>query len=91
MKKVTSWAAITAVPTVITGYYGQNLPCPGFGRESGCVTSAAVIVVLSAPLYATFKREDWLRPARCQAPVTRFRRQGNTWSTPAFGPTGGVV
>ena len=26
MKKVTSWAAIIAVPTAVTGYYGQNLP-----------------------------------------------------------------
>ena len=30
MKKVTSWAAIIAVPTAITGWYGQNLPYPGF-------------------------------------------------------------
>ena len=29
MKKVTSWAAIIAVPTAITGFYGQNLPFPG--------------------------------------------------------------
>ena len=28
-KKVTSWAAIIAVPTAITGFYGQNLPYPG--------------------------------------------------------------
>ncbi|KUO12984.1 magnesium transporter CorA family protein [Streptomyces sp. DSM 15324] len=60
MKKVTSWAAIIAVPTAITGYYGQNLPYPGFGRESGFITSAAVIVLLSALLYLTFKRKDWL-------------------------------
>ncbi|RPE40808.1 magnesium transporter [Streptomyces sp. Ag109_O5-1] len=60
MKKVTSWAAIFAVPTAITGYYGQNLPYPGFGRESGFITSAAVIVVLSVVLYLTFKRKDWL-------------------------------
>ena len=25
MKKVTSWAAIAAVPTIITGYYGMNV------------------------------------------------------------------
>jgi magnesium transporter len=30
MKKVTSWAAIIAVPTAITGFYGQNVPYPGF-------------------------------------------------------------
>ena len=28
MKKVTSWAAIIAVPTLITGYYGMNVPYP---------------------------------------------------------------
>ncbi|MFF5668307.1 magnesium transporter CorA family protein [Streptomyces griseofuscus] len=60
MKKVTSWAAIIAVPTAITGYCGQNLPYPGFGRESGFITSAAVIVLLPALLYLTFKHKDWL-------------------------------
>ena len=28
MKKVTSWAAIVAVPTLVTGYYGMNVPFP---------------------------------------------------------------
>ena len=32
-KKVTSWAAIIAVPTAITGFYGQNVPYPGFARR----------------------------------------------------------
>ncbi len=31
MKKVTSWAAIIAVPTAVTGFYGQNVPFPGSG------------------------------------------------------------
>jgi magnesium transporter len=60
MKKVTSWAAIIAVPTAVTGYYGQNLPFPGFEKHSGVLTSAALIVVLSVGLYVTFKRKDWL-------------------------------
>ena len=34
-KKVTSWAAIIAVPTAITGFYGQNLPYPGFATRRG--------------------------------------------------------
>ena len=33
MKKVTSWAAIIAVPTAVTGFYGQNVPYPGFARQ----------------------------------------------------------
>ncbi len=60
MKKVTSWAAIIAVPTAITGYYGQNLPFPGFGQEWGWIASSALIAVASVLLYATFKRADWL-------------------------------
>jgi magnesium transporter len=60
MKKVTSWAAIIAVPTAITGFYGQNLPYPGFSHQSGFITSSAAIVVLSVLLYLVFKRKDWL-------------------------------
>ena len=59
-KKVTSWAAIIAVPTAITGFYGQNLPYPGFAHHSGFVTSTMLIVVLSVGLYLAFKRNDWL-------------------------------
>ncbi|AIJ23011.1 magnesium/cobalt transporter CorA [Amycolatopsis methanolica] len=60
MKKVTSWAAIIAVPTAITGFYGQNVPYPGFERPWGFWLSTAVIVALSGALYTMFKRRDWL-------------------------------
>ncbi|WP_157360581.1 magnesium/cobalt transporter CorA [Amycolatopsis thermoflava] len=60
MKKVTGWAAIIAVPTAITGFYGQNVPYPGFERPWGFWLSTAVIVALSGALYAMFKRRDWL-------------------------------
>jgi magnesium transporter len=30
-KKVTGWAAIIAVPTLITGFFGMNVPYPGYG------------------------------------------------------------
>jgi magnesium transporter len=60
VKKVTSWAAIIAVPTAITGFYGQNLPYPGSGSQWGVLTSAALIAGLSALLYLVFKRKGWL-------------------------------
>ena len=60
MKKVTSWAAIIAVPTLVTGYYGMNVPYPGFGRHDGVFLSAALVIVLSGALYLSFKRRDWL-------------------------------
>ncbi len=60
MKKVTSWAAIIAVPTLITGYYGMNVPYPGNGNTNGVIASAVLVVALSGGLYASFKRRDWL-------------------------------
>jgi magnesium transporter len=59
-KKVTSWAAIIAVPTAVTGFYGMNVPYPGFGKPLGVFTSTALLVVLSGGLYLLFKRLDWL-------------------------------
>ena len=60
MKKVTSWAAIIAVPTAVTGFYGQNVPYPGYGHVSGFWASTGLIVVLSAVLYGVFRRRDWI-------------------------------
>ncbi|HET6907981.1 MAG TPA: magnesium transporter CorA family protein [Mycobacteriales bacterium] len=59
-KKVTSWAAIIAVPTAITGFYGQNVPYPGFSEHSGFYASTVVIIAFSALLYVLFKRKGWL-------------------------------
>ena len=60
MKKVTSWAAIIAVPTAITGFYGQNIPYPGFDTVWGFWVSSAAIVVISGVLYLVFRSRDWL-------------------------------
>lgn len=60
MKKVSSWAAIVAAPTLITGYYGMNVPYPGFDETIGVVVSSVIIVVVSIALYVQFRRRDWL-------------------------------
>jgi magnesium transporter len=60
MKQVTSWAAIIAVPTAVTGFYGQNVPYPGFGHPIGFWTSTIVTVGLSAVLWVVFRRKGWL-------------------------------
>jgi magnesium transporter len=59
-KKVTSWAAIIAVPTFITGFYGMNVPYPGFSRTAGLATSIVIMAVAAIALYIIFKRKDWL-------------------------------
>jgi magnesium transporter len=60
MKKVTSWAAIIAVPTLVTGYYGMNIPYPGFARHWGVWFSSVLMVAVVAALWISFRRRDWL-------------------------------
>ena len=60
VKKLTGWAAIIAVPTLVTGWYGQNIPYPGFGQVSGLVTSALLSVITSVVLFVMFKRRGWI-------------------------------
>ncbi len=59
-KKVTGWAAIIAVPTLITGFFGMNVPYPGFGEKAGLAASIAIIALAGLLLYLVFKRKDWL-------------------------------
>jgi magnesium transporter len=60
MKQVTSWAAIIAVPTLVTGYYGMNVPYPGSGETWGAVAATILSVLTSGLLYVLFRRRDWL-------------------------------
>jgi magnesium transporter len=60
VKKVSSWAAIIAVPALVTGYYGMNVPYPGFSQSWGVVTSGIVIIGASIGLYWVFRRAGWL-------------------------------
>lgn len=59
-KKLTSWAAIIAVPTLITGFYGMNVPFPGDGTVAGVFTSVGLMVLISLALYVAFKKREWL-------------------------------
>jgi magnesium transporter len=59
-KKLAAWAAIIGIPTAVTGFYGQNIPYPGFGRRSGLIVSSVLIVVLTAGLYVLLKCRRWL-------------------------------
>jgi magnesium transporter len=59
-KKLAAWAAIIAVPTAVTGFYGQNVPYPGFGHHSGFLTSTIVMIILAGGLWALLRRNHWL-------------------------------
>jgi len=60
MKKLTAYAAIFAVPTAITGFYGQNVPYPGFGSHAGFVSMVVFLVAATLGLVAFFKVKHWL-------------------------------
>ena len=60
VRKLSGWAAIIAVPTAVTGFYGQNVPYPGSGTTWGFVVSTVVTIVLALGVYAAFKRKHWL-------------------------------
>lgn len=60
MKQVTSWAAIVAVPTLITGYYGMNVPYPGIGKHWAVWFSITLMLGLSGTLWVVFRRKDWI-------------------------------
>lgn len=60
MRKLAGWAAIIAVPTAVTGWFGQNIPYPGFSEPTGLAQSVVLIVILSGGLYVAFRRNGWL-------------------------------
>jgi magnesium transporter len=61
MKRVTAWAAMIAVPTMIAGIYGMNFAnMPELQWPYGYYGSLAAMVVACSVLYVTFKRTGWL-------------------------------
>lgn len=60
VRKLTAYAALLAVTTAITGFYGQNVPYPGSGATSGFVISTTLLVGGLVTLFVFFKRRDYL-------------------------------
>jgi magnesium transporter len=61
MKRITAWAAMIAVPTMIAGIYGMNFAhMPELEWQYGYYLSLAVMVLACAGLYLGFRRSGWL-------------------------------
>ena len=60
MKKLTGWAGIIAVPTLVTGFAGMNVGFPLDGTAIGFWVYAAVMAVAVAILFVAFRRKDWI-------------------------------
>lgn len=59
-RKLAAWAAVIAVPTAITGYFGQNLPYPGFAKPWGYVQSMVLLTIAAVGLWIYLRRRHWL-------------------------------
>ncbi|WP_328503605.1 magnesium and cobalt transport protein CorA [Streptomyces sp. NBC_00457] len=61
MRKITAWAAIIAVPTMVCGVYGMNFEhMPELHWQFGYPLVMAVISVACLTLYRGFRRSGWL-------------------------------
>lgn len=60
-KKLTGWAAIIAVPTLISGVYGMNFDLfPKDGEPFGFWFAISLIAISVTWLYVFFKRRGWI-------------------------------
>ncbi|MEU4086137.1 magnesium/cobalt transporter CorA [Streptomyces aureus] len=61
MRKISAWAAMAAVPTMIAGIYGMNFDhIPELHWRWGYPAVIAVMAVLEVLLFRLFKRRGWL-------------------------------
>jgi magnesium transporter len=61
MKRLTSWAAIVLVPTLIAGIYGMNfIHMPELRWRFGYAYALGVMALSMILLYRMFKKRDWL-------------------------------
>ncbi|MFJ5262955.1 magnesium/cobalt transporter CorA [Streptomyces sp. NPDC088387] len=61
MRKISAWAAMAAVPTMIAGIYGMNFDhMPELHWVWSYPAVIALMAGLVALLYRTFKRRDWM-------------------------------
>ncbi|CAM5262900.1 magnesium and cobalt transport protein CorA [Streptomyces fumanus] len=61
MRKITAWAAIVAVPTMVCGVYGMNFEhMPELAWQYGYPLVLGVISVACVVLYRGFRRNGWL-------------------------------
>ncbi len=60
MKKLTGWAAIIAVPTLVTSFVGMNVAFPLEGTVAGFWLYLLVMVASGLALYAVFRTREWV-------------------------------
>ncbi|MFL5929814.1 MAG: magnesium/cobalt transporter CorA [Gaiellaceae bacterium] len=60
-RKISAWAAIIAVPTLVSGIYGMNFRhMPELGWRFGYPLALAAMATTCLVLYRTFRRAGWI-------------------------------
>ncbi|MQS11542.1 magnesium and cobalt transport protein CorA [Streptomyces kaniharaensis] len=61
MRKISAWAALAAVPTMIAGIYGMNFDhMPELHQPWGYPAALGLMAAVCVVLHRIFKRHDWL-------------------------------
>jgi magnesium transporter len=60
MKKLSGWAAIIAVPTLVSSFVGMNVAFPLESTRAGFWLALAVMAVVAVVLYVVFKVKRWV-------------------------------
>jgi magnesium transporter len=59
-KRLTGWAAIVAIPTLIAGIYGMNYELTPKGDKWGFEVALGLMIASAVSLYAFFKKRGWI-------------------------------
>jgi magnesium transporter len=60
VKRLSGWAAIIAVPTLITGFVGMNVAFPLEGTRAGFWVALAIMLAIAAVLFVVFRVKRWV-------------------------------
>lgn len=60
MKKLSGWAAIIAVPTLVSGFVGMNVAFPLESTRTGFWLALAAMIVVAVVLYVVFRVKHWV-------------------------------
>lgn len=84
MRRISAWAAIIAVPTLVAGVYGMNFRhMPELMWVIGYPLSLLLMIGSALALYLQFRRSGWWRADSAENRVPKERAGGSSAPAPA--------
>ncbi len=89
MRRISAWAAIFAIPTMVAGFYGMNFEhMPELRWSCGYPLALGLMALASGLLYRAFRRNGWLQASVTPGMPEPGRHMPQALA-PAVRPTGG--